>query len=151
VSDDGQYDILEHPIAGMTFCANTEIALLAVAYRDGVLAVFERDFRLIEKRGDTKGATLLAGSPNGLILAAANVEGVITLYDFEQLTPLHTLYTSSIEHIRSLVFSGNGHRIIDIRDRQANIWASAVLVSRTKEDSDSLSGLTLAPTVARSD
>lgn len=151
MSDDGEDGTSEHPITGMTFCANMDIALLAVAYRDGVLAVFDRDLRLIEKRGDNKGATLLAGSPNGLILAAANVEGVITLYDFEQLTPLHRLYTSSIEHIRSLVFSGDGHRIIDIRERQANIWAPATLVSRAREDYDSLSESTLAPTVATSD
>lgn len=38
----------------MTFCANTDIALLAVADRDGVLAVFDHDLRLVEKRADTK-------------------------------------------------------------------------------------------------
>ncbi|KIW98146.1 uncharacterized protein Z519_01730 [Cladophialophora bantiana CBS 173.52] len=151
MSDDGDYGITEQPITAMTFCANIDVALLAVAYRDGILAVFDRDIRLIEKRGDNKAVSLLAGSPDGLTLAAASVEGVITLYDFEQLVPLHVLFTSSFENIRSLVFSGDGCRIIDIRDRQANLWAPAALVSRVKEDSDSLSESTLNPTVATSD
>ena len=150
MSEDDDHETSEQPIVGMTFCANIDIALLAVVYRDGILAIFDRDLHLIEKRGDTKGATILAGSPDGQVLAAANVEGVITLYDFEQLTPLHTLHTSSYEHIRSIVFSGDGHRIVDIRDRQANIWAPAALLSRVRDDSDSLSESTLAPTVATS-
>lgn len=150
LTDDGESENTEQPITAMTFCANIDVALLAAVYRDGVLAVFDRDLRLIEKRGDSKGATLLAGSPTGLHLAAASVEGVITLYDFEQLIPLHTLYTSSIENIRSLVFSGDGNRVIDVRDRQANIWAPPALFNQAREDTDSISESTLAPTVVTS-
>lgn len=150
LSDDGEYGATAQPITAMTFCANIDIALLAAVYRDGILAVFDRDLRLLAKRPDNKGSTLLAGSPNGMLLAAANVEGVITLYNFEELTPLHTLYTNSIENIRSLVFSGDGQRIIDIRDRQANIWTPAVLISRPTEDFHSISESSLAPTIVTS-
>jgi len=151
MSNDGEYNTVEQPITTMTFCANIDVALLAAAYRDGTLAVFGRDLGVIAKRGDSRAISLLAGSPDGLTLAAATVEGVVTLYDFEQLIPLHILFTSSIENIRSLVFSGDGQRIIDIRDRQANVWAPAALVTRVREDSDSISESTLSPTIVTSD
>lgn len=150
-SDEEEFNTPQRPVTAMTFCANIDVALLAIAYRDGTLSVFGYDLRLLADRDDNRGVTVLAGSPDGLTLAAATVEGVITLYDFERLTLLHILRTSSIEPIRSLVFTGDSHRIIDIRGRQASIWAPPALISRVKEDYDRRLESVLSPTISTSD
>ena len=131
--DDEDDEDVPQPITTMTFCANLEIALLAVAYREGSLAVFDRDVRLMAKRADYTKSSLLAGSPDGRILAAANTEGIIMLHDFETLAPLHMLNTSSIEHIRALTFSSDGHRLIDIRGRQCNVSRCFLALVRSQE------------------
>ena len=109
------------PIETMAFCANTDIALLAVAYKDRRLKVYDKDVQLLAERDDHTTSVLLASSPDGRILAAANTEGDIMLHDFETLALLHLLNIASIDHIRGLTFSSDGHRLIDIRGRQCNV------------------------------
>lgn len=145
------------PAVAMAFSTNPEIPILAVAYRDGAIAVYDRESQRMVKRIEDPNATSLASSPDGRILAVGDVQGLITLYDFETLSPLHTIMSRSSQssrshdHINALAFDGEGKRLIDIRPAQCNVWEPPAITNHLTHDADSVSESTLAATHTTSD
>jgi WD40 repeat protein/pimeloyl-ACP methyl ester carboxylesterase len=133
------------------FNPNPELSLLAVAYQDGVLAVYDALARkeLVSIDGD---AYSLAATPDGRTLGTGNTRGVISLWDFETLCLLCSI-GSGCEEIRSLAFSGDGLRVVDIRDSSTKIWEPSALVRRSAEENASMSDAVAldAPIVAAGD
>ncbi|KAL9603105.1 MAG: hypothetical protein Q9179_002320 [Wetmoreana sp. 5 TL-2023] len=115
----------------VVFNAAPTTHLLAAGYSDGDLLLYDT------AEGDVKetawvNAQTLACSPDGRTLASGDSSGTIQLFEFETLKFLYRI--NSDEYcIRQVAFSGNGHRLMDIRRSECRVWDPTVLV---RQDSD---------------
>ena len=119
------------------FNPNPELSLLAIAYQDGELAVYDSwtQKELVSVDGD---AYSLAATPDGRTLGTGNNQGTINVWDFETLCLLCSI-RCGYDQIRSLAFTGNSLRLIDIRDSSAKVWEPSALVRRSTEENASMS------------
>lgn len=128
----------------LVFSTAPAATLLAAAYSDGDLVLFDTSEGTV-KEMTLANAQILAGSPNGRTLASGDSSGTIKLFDFETLKLLYRI--SSEEYgIKSLAFSGDSHRLLDIRGSQCRVWDPTVLVRQDidEEHSDTVSISTVA-------
>lgn len=125
------------------FNPNPDLSLLVIAYQDGDLALFDPWSQecFSSVAGD---ALSLACTPDGRTLATGGSSGIIQIWDFETLTLLHRINSYDLE-VRSLSFSGDGLRLIDIRDTKSKVWEPSVLVRKLEDEEASLSDMTALP------
>lgn len=107
-------DIGRMPVVAMAFSQNRDIPLLAFAFQDGDLAVFDYGAEKILKLSRAEDVSILASTPDGHTLAAGDSIGHIKLYNFDSLELLHTIPSISEASPRAFAFSGNEHRLFDI-------------------------------------
>lgn len=116
---------------------------LATVYWDGELVLFDPlENRIVDRT--MAGGEVLACSPDGRTLATGDSAGNIQLFDFESLKLLYRI--NSWDHgIKSLAFSPDGRRFIDIRGSTCNIWEPPELIRQEpadhNSDSDALSSV----------
>ena len=120
---------------GLVFNATLHEPLLAAAYSDGDLVLFDilegtvREKRLVN-------AQTLACSPDGRTLASGDSSGTIQLFEFESLRLLYRI--NSDEYcIKELAFTGDNHHLIDIRGSECRVWDPMVLVRQDGDDDNS--------------
>jgi len=120
------------PVQTALFNPNAESGLLAAAHEDGELAVFDAwaQREVVSVEGD---AYSLASTPDGRTLASGNNHGTIRLWDFKTLTLLYCI-RSGLDYVRSLAFSGDGSRLVDVRYSRVKVWEPTALIRRTVED-----------------
>jgi WD40 repeat protein len=106
--------------------------LLAAAYLDGDLVVFDTNDGSVKNKV-LANAQVLASSPEGRTLATGDSSGTIQLYDFESLRLLYRIKSDDFT-IKSLKFSRDSCRILDIRASQCQVWDPTVLVRQENED-----------------
>ena len=125
------------------FNPNPDLYLLVVAYQDGDLALFNPWTQecLSTMAGE---ALSLACTPDGRTLATGGSSGIIQFWDFETLTLLHRINSYDPE-VRSLSFSGDGLRLIDIRDTKSKVWEPSVLVRKLEDEEASISDMAALP------
>ena len=124
---------------GLVFSADPTANLLAASYSDGDLVLFDT-YEGTVKEKTLANAHILASSPNGRTLAAADSAGTIQIFDFETLKLLYCI--SSEEYgIKSLTFSGDSCRLLDIRGSECRVWDPTILVRQDddEENSDTVS------------
>ena len=114
----------EFPINDMIFNPNPSVNLLVTGYSDGDLVLFD-----VKNQGKVSvehnvGPQILAISPDGKTLASGNSSS-IQLFEAETLRRIYVLQTTDYE-VSGLAFPSNGHRFVDIRDDQCNIWEPSV-------------------------
>ena len=126
-------------IRDMICVTNPVKTYLAALYHDGDLALFD-PCELSLSGHVLAEAHVLGASPDGYVLATGNDSGTIQIYDLETLTLLHKIISSD-RSIRSLAFSVDGTRFIDIRGNQCNIWELPVLIHNDVGDSGSMSNV----------
>ncbi|KAI9780421.1 MAG: hypothetical protein M1839_006695 [Geoglossum umbratile] len=137
------------PVVALVFNPNSEINLLAAAYMDGALALFDPAEQLLKAKVDDAEASKLASSPDGRTLGVGSISGIIMLYEFESLRLLYRIIHSSYFVLRTFAFSSDGQRLVDIRGSQCNVWEPPVLMRSDPGDMDSVSdALFLSPTDA---
>lgn len=107
-------------ICDFVFNPNPETSSLAVLYHDGTLVLFD-PCELAIKTYVQADAQILACSSNGRVLATGNDTGTIQIFEFESLELIYKVIASD-HAIRSLAFSFDGLRFLDIRGSQCNIW-----------------------------
>lgn len=107
-------------------------SLLAAAYVDGDLVVFDTNDGTV-KHTVLANAQVLASSPEGRTLATGDSSGTIHLYEFETLRLLYRIKSDEYT-IRSLKFSRDSCRILDIRASQCQVWDPTVLVRQDADD-----------------
>ena len=113
--------------------------LLAAGYLDGDLLLFDTALGSVKETAWMNAQTL-ACSPDGRTLASGDSSGTIQLFDFETLRPLYRI--NSDEYcIRRLAFSGDSHRLMDIRRSECRVWDPMV---STRQDGDELSNDTVS-------
>ena len=129
-------DEFQLAVIALAFNTNMDINLVAAAYQDGSILIFDPWTQ--HKCGDTGpvGALTLGVSPDGTVLATADFVGTITLFDFETLRVLYKI--SSLEQsIRQVMFNSSGLRFYDIRGDRCSVWEPAILVRRNNVGDDS--------------
>ncbi|KAI4151541.1 MAG: hypothetical protein LQ340_003445 [Diploschistes diacapsis] len=112
---------------------SAESGLLAASYTDGELLIYDFFSNVVRARS-TVNAHFLTSSPDGVTLACGNSAGLIMLYEFDTLQLLYRISSGGFA-IRSLAFSADSCRLIDIRGRSARVWGPPVLVSMQQDTS----------------
>ncbi|KAM0127142.1 hypothetical protein ACHAP3_008912 [Botrytis cinerea] len=127
--------------SAMAFNPNPDINLLVISYGDGELVFFDPITTELKHRIPEVNAQALACSPDGRTLATGSPFGTIQLYVFDDSEDanLSLIYRINAydEGIRSLVFSGDGLRFIDIRGSHCRVWEPAALVRKSSDDGSS--------------
>lgn len=132
-------DVSAGVTGGLVFSATPNATLLAAAYSDGDLVLFDALEGTVMNKTLVNAQTL-ACSPDGRTLATGDSSGTIQLFDFENLRPLYRI--NSDEYcIKELAFTGDSHRLLDIRGSECRVWDPMVLVRQDgdEENSDTIS------------
>lgn len=119
----------------LVFNSAPTTSLLAAGYSDGDLLLYDTSEGVVIETALVNAQTL-ACSPDGRTLASGDSSGTIQLFDFETLKPLYRI-NSDDYCIRQLAFSGDSHRLMDIRRSECRVWDPTVLVRQDGDDSNS--------------
>jgi WD40 repeat protein len=119
-------------VISVVFGAGPNHSLLAAAYLDGDLVVFDTNEGIV-KNITLANAQVLASSPDGRTLATGDSSGTIQLYDLETLKLLYRIRSDDYA-IKSLKFSRDSCRVLDIRASQCQVWDPIVLVRQDTEE-----------------
>lgn len=125
-------------VGSVTFSQATETGLLAAAYIDGDLVVYDIiNGELIASVEDSN-IVKVTSSPDGRILAGADSHGNLTLFEFSTLKTLQRIQFDTQLMPKSMAFTSDSLRIIEIRGDQCRIWEPSVLLrAEISEDGDS--------------
>lgn len=129
-----------YPIVAMTFNPNPNMNLLIVSYGDGELTVYNPWTLELFHRVSEVNAQSLACSPDGRTLITGSSFGTLQVFDFdaaggESLAMVYRI--SAYENgIKSLAFSHDSLRFIDIRGSQCRVWEPSVLVRKDLQGCD---------------
>jgi WD40 repeat protein len=122
----------------LSFSPAVDTTLLAAAYSDGDVAVYDTSTGEVRGILISMNAQTLSFSPDGRTLASADSTGAIQLVDVKTLKFIYRLQFDSDQIVPTqLNFSSDGHRIIDIRGNQCRIWNPVVLLRQDMEDENS--------------
>jgi WD40 repeat protein len=125
-------------VISLLFSPIAESALLAAGYNDGELVVFDTIEHKVQARTQANAHSIVS-SPDGMLLACGNSAGMILIYDFESLNLVYRIVSEEYG-IKSLVFSANSKRLIDIRGPYCRVWdPPALLRDDLKNNSDTVS------------
>ncbi|KAL8845694.1 MAG: hypothetical protein Q9221_009152 [Calogaya cf. arnoldii] len=133
----------------LTFNMAPEANLLAAAYSDGDLVLFDTRGGHI-KALTAANAQTLASSPDGRTLASGDGSGNLQLFDFETLKLLYCIQLNEYG-IKELQFCNDNLQILDIRGSRCRIWDPLALVRQDAEDESSDLSLSTAPHEVRMD
>jgi WD40 repeat protein len=115
-----------HPVTALVFNPNPAIDLLVASYLDGELVLLNPfDDQTLESR--RANCHTLASSADGRLLAGSAGFGAIHIYEFDTLTLLYRVQSSSL-CIKQLSFSIDSLHCVDIRGSQCNIWEPPVMI-----------------------
>ncbi|KAF6816729.1 hypothetical protein CPLU01_13784 [Colletotrichum plurivorum] len=127
-------------VRAITFSAAPDTSLLATTYTDGDLIVYDTENGKVRSALPDQNAMILQSSPDGRTLAGGDTRGTILLYDFRTLKQLCRISFEATSVIpKSLSFTANGQRLVDIRPPQCRIWQPTVFLRQDNdaEDQDS--------------
>ena len=126
------------------FNPNPDLNLLVVVYQDGDLALFE-PWKQELVRYVAADALLVASSQDGRTIATGGSSGTVQIFDFVSLELMYRINSYDVA-VRSLAFSWDGLRIIDIRDTKSKIWEPACLVPKLADEEANLGNISTLPT-----
>jgi WD40 repeat protein len=112
--------------------------LLATTYWDGDLIVYDTEYGELKAYVSGINAMVLTASPDGRTLAGADSQGNIVLFDFETLRFLcRVQFDNSAIIAKSLAFTADNLRLIEVRGNQCRVWEPPVLLRQDAEDDNS--------------
>lgn len=129
-------------VASVTFSQAVDTNLLAAAYVDGDLIVYDLT------NGDSIASALgvninlVSSSPDGRTLAGVDSRGNLTLFEFETLRTLYCIRLDTPVLPKGLAFTSDNLRFIEIRGQQCRVWEPTVLLRtdvKDDENSDTVS------------
>jgi WD40 repeat protein len=137
----------------MVFNPNPDIVALVISLNDGRLCVFDyftmKQMFTVHKTF----AQSVACSPDGHSLVTGGSHGTIEVFDFDHdydgniiLVPIYRI-DGIYDPIRSVAFSFNGLRFLDVHRQQCRVWEPAALV-RTNNELESTSDAATLPVTA---
>ena len=130
------------------FNADPSVRLMAVAYADGDLVLFDLDEGVPVATAPAN-AQSLACSFDGRTLGCGNSSGTVQIFDFETLKLLYCIKSEDYD-IRGVAFSADCHHLLDIRGNHCRVWDPPVLMRSDVDESnsDAISVLTLVQEVS---
>jgi WD40 repeat protein len=130
-------------VISLLFSPVAEKALLAAGYGNGELVVFDSIEHKVQARTDANAHSIVS-SPDGMLLACGNSAGMILIYEFESLKLVYRIISE--EHsIKSLVFSANNQRLIDIRGPYCRVWDPPALLGDDLENNTNTASILTTP------
>ena len=134
------------PIREVLFHPIEEVCRLVALYQDGELALLDPVELSLQVLVQADAQTM-ACTQNGRLLATGDSSGTIKLFEFDTLHLQYKIVAPG-QAIKSLAFSADGLRLLDIRGNQCNVWEPPILVRGDEGDNSSISeALSLGPTV----
>ncbi|MCJ1251592.1 hypothetical protein MMC30_008827 [Trapelia coarctata] len=129
-----------YPPVAMAFNPNRDFNLLIASYGDGELIIYDPWTLELKHRFPAVNAQTLACSPDGRTLVTGGSFGTLRIFDMDGVRDVGLTLIYRIdayeEGIKSLVFSNDGLRFIDIRGSQCRVWEPAALVRGDSQDGD---------------
>lgn len=130
---EGSEDVYPAPQSNhVVFNPNPELSLVAAAFNDGDLVIFD-PWSFSQLALYKTAVHVLAASPDGRTLATGDTRGTINLFSFETLRLIYHI-TAYEYDIKALVFASNSLRFFDIRGNNCNAWEPSVLVRKDSSD-----------------
>ncbi|KAI1392460.1 uncharacterized protein F4822DRAFT_436235 [Hypoxylon trugodes] len=146
-------DAENNGIDDMIFNPNPDTPELIVSYNDGRLCLFNYHTLTPTFNQSNVFAHSIACSPDGRNLIAGSTKG-LKIFKFSQdhigntiLIPIYSIQSPD-ESIRSVAFSADGLRCLDIHDEQCRVWAPTALIRKDNE-LGSVDAVPLSPKIAR--
>jgi WD40 repeat protein len=122
----------------LVFCISGDDMFLAAAYSDGDLVIYDIKDGSVRQKLEGINAQKISCSPDGRTLACADSLGTIQLFDLETAKLLYRLeFEGDAVAPRTLTFTHDGNRIIDIRANQCRLWDPVVLLRQDIDDENS--------------
>lgn len=140
VSVNGSHKIAEGTttVGSVAFSHAIDTGLLAAAYTDGDTVVY--DVLTGEAIGFAEGSNvvMVSSSPDGRTLAGVDSYGNLTLFEFSTLKALYRIQFDTPIVPKSIAFTSDSLRIIEVRGDQCRMWEPSVLLrADTPEDENS--------------
>ncbi|KAH6651738.1 hypothetical protein BKA67DRAFT_626167 [Truncatella angustata] len=133
-------------VSDVAFSATPEANLIAAAFSDGDLVVYNMDEGTVGNTIVAAYPQTLCCSPDGRTLACGDSRGNVILYDFETLRMLYKIqFQGDAVKIRSLAFTPDDLRLIEIRGNQCRIWEPSVLLRQDSDDTSNAVSNSTAP------
>ncbi|KAH8886231.1 hypothetical protein GQ53DRAFT_695000 [Thozetella sp. PMI_491] len=130
-------------VKAVAFSKAADTSLMAVTYTDGDLIVYDTYNGAVVEISRAQNAMALCSSPDGRTLGGGDTMGNVTLYDFETLRALYRLsFENNFIMAKSLAFTRDGQRLVDVRAPQCRVWQPTVLLRQDameEENSDTVS------------
>ncbi|CAN8103509.1 unnamed protein product [Discula destructiva] len=129
-------------VGSITFSHAIDTNLLAAAYTDGDLIVYDIVSGDVIATAEGVNVHLVSSSPDGRTLAGVDSHGNLTLFEFETLRPLYRIKLDDPIVPKSLTFTADSLRLIEIRGQQCRAWEPTVLLrtdDKGDENSDTVS------------
>lgn len=114
-------------VGWVTFSHASDLNLLAAAYIDGDTVVYDLVTGEAMASVEYANIVIVSSSPDGRTLAGADSHGNLTLFEFETLKPLYRIQFDTQLVPKSLAFTSDSRRIIEVRNNQCRIWEPSVL------------------------
>ncbi|XXG96484.1 hypothetical protein Hte_002767 [Hypoxylon texense] len=126
-------------IDDMAFNPNPEITILVVSYSDGRLYLFDYTTMMPTFTRSNVFANSISCSSDGRSLITGSTRGIIEVFEFDEdhsgnmvLVPIYGIQAFD-DSIRSVGFSADGLRFVDLHDQQCRMWAPAALMRKDNE------------------
>lgn len=126
----------------LAFSPAVDANILVAAYSDGDTVVYDTSSGGVLGALRGVNAHTLACSPDGRTLATADSQGTIRLYDMETLKMIYRLnFNGDQSGSKTLAFTLDNSRLLDVRAHQCRIWDPAVL---QRQDIDEINSDTVS-------
>ncbi|RYC61478.1 hypothetical protein CHU98_g4743 [Xylaria longipes] len=122
-------------VSAVAFGSTLEKNLLAAAYSDGDVVIFDTDSG--ERQGflESINAQTIACSPDGRTLATADSLGNVNLFDLRTFKLIYRLRLNmDAIRVKKIGFTSDGLRLLNISSKQFSVWDPTVLLRHEFED-----------------
>ncbi|KAJ4419822.1 hypothetical protein N0V82_004757 [Gnomoniopsis sp. IMI 355080] len=129
-------------VGSITFSHAIDTNLLAAAYTDGDLIVYDTVSGEAIAIAEGVNVNLVASSPDGRTLAGVDSHGNLTLFEFDTLRTLCRIKLDDPIVPKALSFTADSLKLIEIRGQQCRVWEPTVLLrtdTKDEENSDTVS------------
>lgn len=123
-------------VGSVTFSHAIDTKLLAAAYTDGDLIVYDTVSGEAIAVAEGVNVNLVSASPDGRTLAGVDSHGNLTLFDFDTLRSLCRIKLDDPVVPKALTFTADSLRLIEIRGQQCRVWEPTVLLRTDTKDDD---------------
>ncbi|KAK7709955.1 hypothetical protein SLS64_006200 [Diaporthe eres] len=140
VSANGSHKVAEGTttVGSVAFSHAIDTGLLAAAYTDGDTVVYDVLTGEAIAFAEGSNVVMVSSSPDGRTLAGVDSHGNLTLFEFSTLRALYRIQFDTPIVPKSIAFTSDSLRIIEVRGDQCRIWEPSVLLrADTAEDENS--------------